>query len=754
MKPLLPNSRAVAVAAVLAALAGGCARQVGPAELARATEGYVADTDKLFVVDCLLPGQVRRLGTQMTYLSQRRPIRTTAADCEVRGGEYVAYDRANYASALKVWLPRAQEGDAAAQVHVGEIFEKGLGQTVDYGAALLWYRKAADQGNSQAQLNLGHLYEKGLGVAADAAAAMGWYRKAAGLDGAGLPFSPAVAAAESSASVAQSAAQAKELQSLRQEAEQLRSQLQAARQQLLDQQDALRTRQDELTQAQERYRRQQAASAQGGPEAQALAAELQRKEAALKAQQAKVAALAETLSNERAAAKRELEAARQQSGAGKAAADAEDALAAKMAAYQQKSAELTQWLTQGGAGADAAGRTRIDQRKRELQADARAIAALKDQLERQAAKTGGSEALAGSPVIEILDPPVTVTRGVPSIQVAGERLKQITGKVAARAGLSSLAVNDQPVPVGQDGVFRFPAELTEASTPFRIVATDRNRQRAELVLTLVGAAGAAEPAAPVGSAGHPRGDMDFGRFYALIIGNADYAAFPKLNTPVADAKSVEVILRERYGFKTQLLVNANRHAILSALNAINKNLTERDNLLIYYAGHGEIDKSSQSAYWLPVDAESGNPANWISSQSITEFLGIMPARHIIVVADSCYSGALTGSAVAKLPEGMDEAKRAKWLQVMNTRKARTVLTSGGVQPVMDEGGGGHSVFANAFLGVLRSNQKVLEDFDVFRAVAGKVRTSSAAAGFPQTPLYAPLQHAGHEGSPFFFVPEA
>jgi len=185
-----------------------------------------------------------------------------------------------------------------------------------------------------------------------------------------------------------------------------------------------------------------------------------------------------------------------------------------------------------------------------------------------------------------------------------------------------------------------------------------------------------------------------------------------------------------------------------------KRLTDQDNLLVYYAGHGEIDKNNKTAYWLPTDAEVGNTANWISSDNITEFLSIIPARHVIVVADSCYSGAMTGSAVAKLPDDMDEGKRKKWLQVMNTRKARTVLTSGGVQPVLDAGGGEHSIFADAFLKVLRSNKGVLEDYGLYRDVSNEMRPASAKVGFQQTPQYAPLQHAGHEGSPFFFVPEA
>ena len=45
--------------------------------------------ETLLVVDCLLPGQVRKLGRQMTFLTARRPIKTSAQDCEIRGGEYV-----------------------------------------------------------------------------------------------------------------------------------------------------------------------------------------------------------------------------------------------------------------------------------------------------------------------------------------------------------------------------------------------------------------------------------------------------------------------------------------------------------------------------------------------------------------------------------------------------------------------------------------------------------------------------------------
>ena len=757
--------------AALTCLLYACAGQPGREDYARATAGYVEDVNKLFVVDCLLPGQVRKLGTQMTYLSPRRPMRTTAADCEVRGGEYVAYDRANIDTALKIWRPKAEEGDAEAQLHVGEIYEKGMGQPVDHVAAAKWYRKAADQGNAQAQINLGHLYEQGLGAPKDMAAAMQWYRKASHLDQSDLQFASAVDARESQQQELQ--ALREETQRSRNEAETLRTQLREAQQQIVEQQEDLRKSQNELDQARQYLSREKSSPSADSGAVSRLEDELKQKQALLESQQNKLSRMSATLSQERKRMAQQLAAAHEQNKAkqGKTAdstpapdqarsllAATEKELAARIDSYQKKSAELTQWLTQPGS--DPGARQRIDARKLELQNEAREIALLKDKEEQQTHKLseqGKQGALASSgPDIQILQPTLTQTRGMPSIQLNASA-RELVGKIVADEGLKSFSVNGKAQTLDAAGMFKVPLGKDAASAPLHIVAIDKKSRQAELIVNLVN--GDASPAPSESASNRPNGPepltgIEFGHFRALIIGNNGYTAYPTLKTAVSDAKSVEVILRERYGFKTKLLLNANRYAIMSALNELNKQLGEQDNVLIYYAGHGEIDKPTQSAYWLPIDAEKANTANWISSQSITEFVSIMPAKHVMVVADSCYSGALTGSAVAKLPDGMDESKRIKWLKVMATRKARTVLTSGGVQPVLDQGGGEHSVFANAFLSVLRSNQRVLEDYDIYREVARQVRSASVRQGFAQSPQYAPLQHAGHEGSPFFFVPSS
>ncbi|WP_346014566.1 tetratricopeptide repeat protein [Thiocystis violacea] len=138
--------------------------------------------DDYVLVDCLLPGQIRQLGTRMTYLAPRRMVKSTKSDCGIRGGEFVLFDRSDYGSALQALLPKAQGGDPVAQTYVGEIYEKGLGLSApDYANAASWYQRAAVQSHSPAQTYLGSLYERGLGVPTDKAKALDLYRQASGL---------------------------------------------------------------------------------------------------------------------------------------------------------------------------------------------------------------------------------------------------------------------------------------------------------------------------------------------------------------------------------------------------------------------------------------------------------------------------------------------------------------------------------------------------------------------------------------------
>ena len=75
------------------------------------------------------------------------------------------WDRADYQSALTVWLDAASTGDAQAMNYVGEIFEQGLGRASDYVMAKYWYERAVAADFKPAMVNLASLYDTGRGVA-------------------------------------------------------------------------------------------------------------------------------------------------------------------------------------------------------------------------------------------------------------------------------------------------------------------------------------------------------------------------------------------------------------------------------------------------------------------------------------------------------------------------------------------------------------------------------------------------------------
>ncbi len=239
------------------------------------------------------------------------------------------------------------------------------------------------------------------------------------------------------------------------------------------------------------------------------------------------------------------------------------------------------------------------------------------------------------------------------------------------------------------------------------------------------------------------GDLEVGRYFALVIANNDYRSLPDLVSAVPDGKAVSRLLRDAYGFDVELLIDATRYDIISALNRYRSVMTARDNLLVYYAGHGILDQDAEQGYWIPVDGDADNPANWIANSDITAAIRAIDANHIMLVVDSCYSGTLSRGIETGLTQDGDDIG---WYRRMAAKKARTVLTSGGLEPVTDSGGGDHSVFAKAFLDVLRGNRGIIDGQSVFSGLQRPVVVNAR-----QTPEYSDIAAVGHDGGDFLFV---
>jgi ankyrin repeat protein len=235
-------------------------------------------------------------------------------------------------------------------------------------------------------------------------------------------------------------------------------------------------------------------------------------------------------------------------------------------------------------------------------------------------------------------------------------------------------------------------------------------------------------------------NVDFGRYFSLVIGINNYQSLPKLKTAINDANAVADLLKNGYSFSIDLLTDATRSDILLALSKLRKKLTRRDNLLIYYAGHGWLDVEADEGYWLPLDAEPNNDINWVSNSSITAKLKAIEAKHVLIVSDSCYSG--------KLGRGVHIKKRTpSYFTRISQKKVRSVISSGGLEPVADSGGeGNHSVFATAFINALKENQGIIDGTQLFLNIRRPIMLNS-----DQTPEYSDIRKAGHEGGDFLFV---
>jgi uncharacterized protein len=201
-----------------------------------------------------------------------------------------------------------------------------------------------------------------------------------------------------------------------------------------------------------------------------------------------------------------------------------------------------------------------------------------------------------------------------------------------------------------------------------------------------------------------------GAYYALVIGIDDYPSLPHLETAVRDAQAVGALLESSYGFKGHVTYLLNRDATrahimddLEGPTGYAQTLGENDNLLIYYAGHGYYNQRTDKAYWLPYDAESAYSANHVSADDLTTAIRGLAAHHVLIISDSCYSGDLT--------RGVDDSISAPgeraFLQRMLAAPSRSILSSGGNEPVADTGPGGHSIFAAALLRALAEQPEPL-----------------------------------------------
>ena len=241
--------------------------------------------------------------------------------------------------------------------------------------------------------------------------------------------------------------------------------------------------------------------------------------------------------------------------------------------------------------------------------------------------------------------------------------------------------------------------------------------------------------------------LEFGRYFALIIGIDHYKGiWTPLRNAVNDAKSVEETLKDNYKFDHFITLyneEATRANIIRNFELLVETISPEDNLFIFYSGHGEYKEALNKGYWVPVDATSSSTSDYISNADIQTFLRGINSKHTLLVSDACFSGDIFRGKTTMIPFEDSE----KYYQTVYAVPSRKALTSGGVEPVLDGGVAGHSVFTYYFLKALETNnQKYFDASRVYESLKRPVINNSN-----QSPVFAPVSNAGDEGGQFIFI---
>ncbi|HKX27669.1 MAG TPA: caspase family protein [Blastocatellia bacterium] len=334
------------------------------------------------------------------------------------------------------------------------------------------------------------------------------------------------------------------------------------------------------------------------------------------------------------------------------------------------------------------------------------------------------------PRITITEPNMMRGQGV-----SGRSKIRVAGLATDESGVSEVTVRGQPASLDAGGRFSAEVFLKVGENRIPVAAVDIFGNPAEEVLTIQWNGTSAAD----GSAAQPE---ITGRYYALLIGVEKYQdrRIPQLDNPLNDVRRLAQVLTERYTFEAATvtqLANPTRYQMLKSFKELRDRLTVNDQLLIFYAGHGDWNADKDQGYWLPSDAEQDSTAQWFSNSDLRDEVKGIKAKHLLLISDACFSGGLF-----KTRGLTDEASIAiKEIFKLTSRKA---ITSGALKSVPDR-----SVFIDYLIKRLTDNRDpFLLANSLFVSMREAVINNSPNQ---QTPLYGTIQGANDEGGDFLFI---
>lgn len=230
-------------------------------------------------------------------------------------------------------------------------------------------------------------------------------------------------------------------------------------------------------------------------------------------------------------------------------------------------------------------------------------------------------------------------------------------------------------------------------------------------------------------------------YHALLIAvnNYEHSSVVDLDKPVSDAEGLRKVLVNNYTFREEnitLLKDPSRAQILGEFGRLTKSLDEKDQLLVFFAGHGVWDDDLKQGYWLPANAEKDSRVNWISNSTIRDYVRSFDSKHTLLISDACFSGGLF--------KERDAFAYGKAMLEMYKLPSRKAITSGTLTTVPDQ-----SVFMEYLLKGLEDNTEPLVNAEqlFYRLKLAVVNNSPNG----QIPQYGVIRETNDQGGAFIFL---
>ncbi|MCU0436781.1 MAG: caspase family protein [Raineya sp.] len=333
------------------------------------------------------------------------------------------------------------------------------------------------------------------------------------------------------------------------------------------------------------------------------------------------------------------------------------------------------------------------------------------------------------PVITLVSP--VVVRG--GIVVSRQDEVSIIGRVTDESGVKDVFINGNPARVLPNGDFNGIAILKKDTKFLTIEATDQKGNTEKINYNIIW---------QLDNSVSDKRFKNVGKSYALIFATNQYEYWNNLSNPIPDAESVAKDLKDLYGYEIDLVLNPTQNqTILKLKEYLQKKFQPNDQLLIFFAGHGQFDETFGEGYVVAKDSRLDDEAksSYLSYATLRTYINNMQCKHILLMMDVCFGGTFDPQLASKNLRGNETPVKPNDDEIeafINRKlqsKTRRYITSGGKEYVSDGSPGQHSPFVRKFLEALRS-------------YGGKDRVMTIAEILTYLETITPQPHHGEFGS--------